>query len=602
MVTDRARIPTNTDGACAGKIAERALTPHKKLTLDESDTFNVISDGISPSMTVVVSWTSAGQGPLALKLFFRQLNIRTSVAKTTFEKEVDTLRSIRHRNVVSYEGHGSCDTVNVPARLKAALLHASSHLQKKTRATLDRSPVDFFAMPILTSAAAFTEDKRLSWDDGIMPACLFCGMSQDLIIGMSVLLDNGILHVDLKLDNILVDTTGRLIISDFGMVIRRASRSLLATFEVVNEVWPFGNEEHIAPEVHTAHQMAGREIERCGRRGCLDLRKQAEWSVGVVLWELAIGREPFGNYPRNIPTEKAIPPVGLVPWFQDILCGLTHPTQQERLDLHQALSLLDTPAFHNDSELCSTVQAQKVAFFSHSITLVIEGQSQTLLPRDVHGGGWCALLVHLLANELRSGELDTDPQRYCDESYVQTRMSDMTGLQKRLVSHVRELRSADDQVKQAILRMASTIDIDIMCGGANRWLRSGEFGNHMEIDQWSSLELQAESWAASPTNFTAPVILALMGNMDNRVYVLCTKQHGDLSWRTIPLRVNQAQDAELVPVFFVNSLNPISTQADDRLQHFCLGQLAILGHGDGKLQLQPPQHQQQQQRQEPEPA
>src|SRR5216683_3003287 len=86
--------------------------------------------------------------------------------------------------------------------------------------------------------------------------------------------DQGVVHRDLKPDNILIGPDGRVTLTDFGIALRVASRRL--TFS------------HLSNAVGTPDYMAPEQVR--GERG--DARTDI-YALGVVLYELLTGRVPY---------------------------------------------------------------------------------------------------------------------------------------------------------------------------------------------------------------------------------------------------------------------------------------------------------------------
>ena len=102
-----------------------------------------------------------------------------------------------------------------------------------------------------------------------------------MIIAIGHLHSKGIVHRDLKLENILVDQTGYLKIIDYGLAKILHEDQLSYSFA--------GTPEYLAPET----------VDRSGHDKMVDW-----WAVGVLIYEMLIGVTPFFNRNRAILLEK----------------------------------------------------------------------------------------------------------------------------------------------------------------------------------------------------------------------------------------------------------------------------------------------------------
>ncbi|CAI7991881.1 Serine/threonine-protein kinase PINK1, mitochondrial [Geodia barretti] len=104
---------------------------------------------------------------------------------------------------------------------------------------------------------------------------------KELLSGLCFLHSHQIVHRDLKLDNLLVDDNGRVVISDFGKAI------ILEDNMKVSYNHGFsagGNTAHLAPEILNA---------KPGPKKYLNYSKQPVWAAGVLAYELAGHKNPF---------------------------------------------------------------------------------------------------------------------------------------------------------------------------------------------------------------------------------------------------------------------------------------------------------------------
>lgn len=102
-----------------------------------------------------------------------------------------------------------------------------------------------------------------------------------IIIGIGKLHERGIMHRDLKLENIMVDSNGYIKIIDYGLAKMLAGDQLATSY--------CGTPEYLAPEMI---QLSGHDM-------TIDW-----WAVGILIYEMLIGVTPFFNKNRQVLMSK----------------------------------------------------------------------------------------------------------------------------------------------------------------------------------------------------------------------------------------------------------------------------------------------------------
>jgi len=105
-----------------------------------------------------------------------------------------------------------------------------------------------------------------------MPLAETVYIFQAVVEAIAYVHNNGVVHRDIKSNNIKISTSGEVKLLDFGIAKSESSQQLTATGSVI------GTLEYLSPE-----QLMG---------GVADARSDI-WALGVLLYEMAVGRVPF---------------------------------------------------------------------------------------------------------------------------------------------------------------------------------------------------------------------------------------------------------------------------------------------------------------------
>ncbi|QJR34952.1 serine/threonine-protein kinase [Gemmatimonas groenlandica] len=175
--------------------------------------------------------------PVALKILRPEFSGQ-DVAEARFRREAATAARLRHRNIVTVRDVGQVDgTVFV---------------------AMDLHPL--------------TLGRRLALA-GRLPEAECIRIGTDVAAALSIAHAGGVIHRDIKPDNILLSTDGEAVVADFGLARALAgAASLSATNQVM------GTPHYFSPE-----QARGQEID-----GRSDL-----YALGITLYRAATGHLPF---------------------------------------------------------------------------------------------------------------------------------------------------------------------------------------------------------------------------------------------------------------------------------------------------------------------
>ncbi|MDA0161995.1 PASTA domain-containing protein [Solirubrobacter ginsenosidimutans] len=158
-------------------------------------------------------------------------------------------------------------------------------------AIFDRSEWDgtpYIAMELVDGKTL----KELVTERGPLPADIAVGLTEQVLRALGYAHRRGIVHRDVKPQNVIVDADGQAKVADFGIARAGETSEMTQTGAIV------GTMQYLSPE-----QAEGRPVDRRA-----DL-----YSAGVVLYELLTGQVPFdGEAPISIAikhiNERPVPP------------------------------------------------------------------------------------------------------------------------------------------------------------------------------------------------------------------------------------------------------------------------------------------------------
>ena len=162
----------------------------------------------------------------------------------------------------------------------------------------------------------------------------------EISCGVLHLWNHGFVHRDLKLNNILIDDEGHILIIDFGMAVKLNSNG-----KVFVDL-PGGNQEHLAPEILNYDFAKEGNIE-------VDYSKQPSFALGVLFHEIIMGSHPFVNYPSGRKPNICVPALNSSNMKQiknpvidekliSMICNLVCSSSSDRMSVQDANNILES--------------------------------------------------------------------------------------------------------------------------------------------------------------------------------------------------------------------------------------------------------------------
>ncbi|KAI9497614.1 kinase-like domain-containing protein [Zychaea mexicana] len=241
---DPEKMPTNT-------VAKRRQSKHQKNALKDAEILNKLRDictNVDPTQ-VYTDITKIGQGasggvftarksgskmPVAIK----QMNLEQQPKKELIINEIVVMRQSQHRNIVNF---------------------IDSYLWKG----------DLWVIMEYMDGGSLTDVVTCN----MMTEGQIAAVSQEVLHGLHHLHTNGVIHRDIKSDNVLLSLQGDIKLTDFGFCAQLNEDQAKRTTMVGTPYW-------MAPEVVTRKEYGSK----------VDI-----WSLGVMAIEMIEGEPPYLN-------------------------------------------------------------------------------------------------------------------------------------------------------------------------------------------------------------------------------------------------------------------------------------------------------------------
>ena len=232
----------------------------------------------------------------AVKLLYNFTHEYTSVVRNAYENEWLILsRLLPHENVIRFWAQFISPIPESFAQLLEPDI--KKHCTRKNRSGQIVASRGQF---IVLDYRPYDLDAWISKLPQPTPFEKLLHLTEQILEGVLYLEQNLILHLDLKLSNILIGEDEKLVLCDFGCAMQFSDKSFTLPFSRGMQL-PGGNRLHLAPEILNSHHMFKRNP---SQKGHIDYSKQASFAVGVLIFEIATGDHPLYEYPLSHTTKN----------------------------------------------------------------------------------------------------------------------------------------------------------------------------------------------------------------------------------------------------------------------------------------------------------
>ena len=150
--------------------------------------------------------------------------------------------------------------------------------------------------------------------------------SQQLSSALLCLFNHNIVHLDIKLDNLMISRTGDLVVNDFGFAGKMDYHGFVQFSQTKG-----GNNFHLSPEVLSAKT----------KKINLPCKDQYSWELGMIMFQMfSKGKLPFENYTHSFSFSESCLNITDIPQkFRSLISSLLCPTDK-RISIAEAHQIL----------------------------------------------------------------------------------------------------------------------------------------------------------------------------------------------------------------------------------------------------------------------
>jgi serine/threonine-protein kinase len=256
-------------------------------------------------------------------MLIKKVSIKNPI-KEGGQKDVYLAEDEIHGNVIYKKSKisNSCDVERIHRELDCLQSLTYSCFPKVYEFNIIPATNEFEIIEEFLDGGSLTNQLTKTWDENSVVELL-----KKLIIPVSILWENNIVHRDIKPDNIMFRKNGELVLIDLGIARFLNDDSLTPTMNFIGPCTP----PYAAPE------------QLINNKRYIDFRTD-QFAMGITLLELFLGHHPFdpaklpsskGNIAMNILSGIYVQPMSVKtcsPAFQILIQKLLKPRQYQRFN------------------------------------------------------------------------------------------------------------------------------------------------------------------------------------------------------------------------------------------------------------------------------